>query len=49
LPRLKPYRDASSFPSTFDLTIPACIHGLARNGTWMVHPTCLRCRKTGRP
>jgi cell division cycle 14 len=30
LPRLKPYRDASSFPSTFDLTIPACIHGLAR-------------------
>jgi cell division cycle 14 len=26
----KPFRDASSFPSTFDLTISACIHGLSR-------------------
>jgi cell division cycle 14 len=30
LPRVKPFRDASSFPSTFDLTIPACIFGLSR-------------------
>jgi cell division cycle 14 len=30
LPRVKPFRDASSFPSTFDLTIPACVQGLAR-------------------
>jgi cell division cycle 14 len=30
LTRLPHYRDASSFPSTFDLPISACIHGLAR-------------------
>jgi cell division cycle 14 len=30
LPRVKPFRDASSFPSTYDLTIPACIYGLSR-------------------
>jgi cell division cycle 14 len=28
LPTLKPYRDASSFPSTYDLTVPYCIQGL---------------------
>ena len=30
LPSLKPYRDASSFPSTYDLTVPYCIQGLYR-------------------
>jgi cell division cycle 14 len=30
LPRTRAYRDASSFPSTFELTVSSCIHGLAR-------------------
>jgi cell division cycle 14 len=28
LSRARPFRDASAFPSTYDLSIPACIHGL---------------------
>jgi cell division cycle 14 len=30
LPRLKPYRDASSFPASFDLPVASCIHALER-------------------
>jgi cell division cycle 14 len=30
LPRARPYRDACSFPSTYDLTVSACVHGLAK-------------------
>ena len=30
LPTLKPYRDASSFPSTYDLKVSSCIKGLYR-------------------
>jgi cell division cycle 14 len=30
LPRLKPFRDASSFPASFDLPVAACVHGLER-------------------
>jgi cell division cycle 14 len=29
-PRARPYRDACALPSAYDLTIPACIHGLSR-------------------
>ena len=30
LARLKPYRDASSFPSTYDLTVAACVKGIEK-------------------
>jgi cell division cycle 14 len=30
LARARPYRDACSLPSTYDLTVAACVHGLAR-------------------
>lgn len=30
LTRLKPYRDASSFPSTYDLTVSACVKGIEK-------------------
>lgn len=30
LARARPYRDACSFPSTYDLTVTSCVHGLAR-------------------
>jgi cell division cycle 14 len=30
LPRARPYRDACPFPPTYELTVAACIHGLAR-------------------
>jgi cell division cycle 14 len=30
MPMLRPYRDASPFPTTYDLTIPGCLHGLHR-------------------
>jgi cell division cycle 14 len=30
LPRARPYRDASSFPSPFELTVSSCVHALSR-------------------